>query len=114
MGRPKPAPSLQDSAVLFAALGDPQRLRLVVRLGEHGPLSIAKLVDGSHVTRQAIRKHLQVLSSAGLVTNLKQGRENLWELSPAGLLPAKRALDVIEARWNTSLQRLKALVEDET
>ena len=43
---------------MFAALGDGTRLRLVTRLSDDGPLSIARLSDGTGVTRQAITKHL--------------------------------------------------------
>ena len=49
------APAPEAAAPLFAALGDPTRLRLVARLSEDGPLSIIRLTEGSHVTRQAIR-----------------------------------------------------------
>jgi DNA-binding transcriptional ArsR family regulator len=68
------------SALLFAALGDPTRLRLVSRLCEGGPLSIARLTAGSRLTRQAITKHLRVLKGAGLVRSRRRGRESLWQL----------------------------------
>ena len=102
---------LKDSAPVFAALGDPTRLRLVARLCEGEPLSITQLASGSRVTRQAITKHLHVLADAGLVQGFRQGREQLWELTPQQLLAARRSLDLISHQWDNALARLKALVE---
>jgi len=33
----------------------------------------------TNITRQAIAKHLRVLADAGLVRDVKAGRERLWE-----------------------------------
>jgi DNA-binding transcriptional ArsR family regulator len=96
---------------VFAALGDETRLRLVSRLCDEGPLSIAKLSAGFDVTRQAITKHLHVLADAGVVRGTRDGRESVWELEPHRLAAARRHLDVISKRWDQSLGRLKSFVE---
>jgi DNA-binding transcriptional ArsR family regulator len=105
------AATLAASAPVFAALGDETRLRLVSRLCESGPASIAKLTHGSSVTRQAIAKHLRVLEDAGLVRGTRDGREGVWELEPGRLEGARRSLDAISAQWDVALGRLKAHVE---
>jgi DNA-binding transcriptional ArsR family regulator len=97
---------------VFAALGDQTRLRLVGRLGAEGPLSIARLTDGTHVTRQAVTKHLRVLEGAGLARGIRQGREQLWQLDPRPLEEARRSLELVSKRWDEALARLKALVEE--
>ncbi|MEY2170213.1 MULTISPECIES: ArsR/SmtB family transcription factor [unclassified Rhodanobacter] len=104
-------PAWQKSAPVFAALGDPTRLRLLAALCAGGALSIAQLTAGTAITRQAVTKHLQVLADAGLVRNDWQGRERLWELEPSRLAEARRALDAIAAQWDQALARLKRLVE---
>ncbi|HTW75174.1 MAG TPA: metalloregulator ArsR/SmtB family transcription factor [Steroidobacteraceae bacterium] len=96
---------------MFAALGDPARLRIVNKLCEVGPLSIVRLTQGANISRQAITKHLHMLSDAGLVRNERSGRENLWQLEPRRLAEAQRYLGQISARWDEALGRLKALVE---
>jgi DNA-binding transcriptional ArsR family regulator len=112
-GRPSPrAAELGASAPLFAALGDGTRLRLVARLSAGGPLSIARLTSGGDVTRQAVTKHLHVLAGAGLVRSHRRGRESLWELEPRRLDVARRYLDLISRRWDETLDRLRASVED--
>ena len=99
------------AAPLFAALGDPARLRIVARLCEAGPLSIVRLTRGANISRQAITKHLHALSHAGLVCSERSGRENLWRLEPPRLAEAQRYLGQVSARWDEALVRLKALVE---
>ncbi len=95
------------AAPVFAALGDETRLRLVARLCEGGPQSIAALADGSDVTRQAITKHLQVLADAGLARSAREGRESVWEFEPRRLAEIRRCLDTISKQWDAALVRLE-------
>ncbi|HEY2743216.1 MAG TPA: helix-turn-helix transcriptional regulator [Polyangia bacterium] len=101
------------AAPLFAALGDETRLRLLQRLSARGPDSTAGLGATSDVSHQAVTKHLEVLSAAGLVRSRRRGRERIWELEPRRLAAAHDYLDRISARWDDALGRLKAFVEDE-
>jgi DNA-binding transcriptional ArsR family regulator len=100
-----------NAAPVFAALGDETRLRIVARLCKSGPLSIARITDGSHVTRQAITKHLDALSTAGLVRSERAGRERIWNIEPKRLAEARRYLDQISAQWDAAIDRLRAFVE---
>lgn len=109
---PLKAPALRKSARVFGALGDETRLRLVVALCAGGALSIAQLTAGTQISRQAVTKHLQVLAEAGLVRDLKSGRERLWEFEPAQLDQARQSLDRIARHWDQALLRLQAFVED--
>ena len=102
----------RDSASLFAALGDETRLRLVGRLCDDGPMSITRLTAGSHVTRQAITKHLRVMEQAGLVRSTRQGRESVWQLQLQRLEDARRYLALISKQWDNALVRLRKFVED--
>ncbi len=104
--------SAAAKAPIFAALGDETRLGLVARLSSGGAQSIARLTDGTPLTRQAITKHLRVLELAGVVRGSRHGRESAWELQPRKLDEAKRYLDRISAEWDAALSRLKAFVED--
>lgn len=105
----KPAPEV--SASVFAALGDETRLWLVTALGAGGPQSIAQLTAGTKISRQAVTKHLRVLAEAGLVRDVKVGRERLWEFAPGRLEETRRSLDVIAAQWDYALTKLKRAVE---
>src|SRR6266436_5702639 len=99
-------------APLFAALGDEMRLRLIAALCVGGAMSITQLTSGTDITRQAITKHLDVLAAAGLVRDVKVGRERLWEFEPAQLDEARRSLEVIARQWDHALAKLKRAVEN--
>jgi DNA-binding transcriptional ArsR family regulator len=103
---------LPDAVPLFAALGDATRLRLLGRLSAGGPLSITRLSEGSGVTRQAITRHLEALGAAGLVRDLRRGRERVFDLDLKRLEVAKRYLDHISAQWDAAVDRLRAFVEN--
>jgi DNA-binding transcriptional ArsR family regulator len=107
--------SRQTEAIagVFAALGDTTRLRLVAVLCAGGAFSIAQLTTQTSVTRQAVTKHLQVLASAGVVHDVRVGRERLWQLQPDRIEEARRTLEVIGREWEQSLASLKAFLENE-
>ena len=96
---------------MFAALGDSTRPGLVVRLCNEHPKSIAEPTRGTSATRQAVTRRLAVLSGAGLVRNVRQGRARVWEIEPLRLLMARRFLERISERWDERLARLRAFVE---
>ncbi len=102
---------MRSRSTLFAALGDPIRLRIIARLCNDGPTSITGLTAGSKVTRQAVTKHLHVMEKAGLVRSSWHGRENVWRLDQRRLQDARRYLDLISRQWDEALGRLREFVE---
>jgi DNA-binding transcriptional ArsR family regulator len=120
-----PANSLQPSLVsgvpdaasndavahVFAALGDPTRLKLVGVLCAGGAFSISHLTESTDISRQGVTKHLNVLAEAGVVRDVKVGRERLWQLEPARIDEARRNLESIGREWERALGRLKSFVE---
>ena len=117
--RPSPAaraasiktPALRNAAPVFAALGDETRLRLVAVLCAGGAMSISQLTSGTQITRQAVTKHLHVLADAGLVRDVKSGRERLWEFELEKLEEARHSLEMIAQQWDQALLQLKRAVE---
>lgn len=102
---------IAGAALLFAALGDPIRLTLLDRLSQGGPASISELAETFSVTRQAVTKHLTVLSDAGVIEGRREGRSHVWAMNPSKLLDAQRHLDTIARGWDDALGRLKRHVE---
>lgn len=111
MSRTRSPLTIQKTAPVFAALGDATRLRLIVALCAGGALSISQLTAGTAISRQAVTKHLAVLADAGLVHDVRRGRERLWEFEPLRLDEARRSLNTIAAQWDQALERLKTFVE---
>ena len=99
-------------APVLAALGDESRLRIVLRLCDGGPLSIAKLSEGSGISRQAVTKHLHALHAAGLVRSRRRSRERIWTLEPRRLEEVRRYLERISRQWDAALSRLQSTVEE--
>ena len=63
------------------------------------------------ITRQAVTKHLRVLADAGLVRDIKVGREHLWEFESTQLEEAQHSLVLIAQQWDHALNKLKMTVE---
>lgn len=103
---------LATRALIFAALGDETRLLVLARLSDGRAQSISRLTAGTNLTRQAVTKHLQVLANAGVVRNVRSGRENLFELEPQPIEEVRSHLDQVSRQWDEALARLKAQVED--
>ena len=76
-------------------------------------MSITQLTAGTQITRQAVTKHLNVLAEAGLVRDVKNGRERLWEFELDKLEEARRSLEIIARQWDQALASLQRAVEGE-
>ena len=106
-----PSPSSAGIAGVFAALGDPTRLKLVAVLCAGGAFSIAQLTANTAISRQGVTKHLQVLADAGLVRDVRAGRERRWQFDPARIDEARRTLERIGQQWDVAPSKLKAFAE---
>jgi DNA-binding transcriptional ArsR family regulator len=99
-------------APVFAALGDRTRLGLLSQLGTAEARNISQLAEGSHLTRQGLTRHLQVLEDAGIVTSSRTGRERYFRLEPAPLREMQDYLERVARHWDDTLERLRNWVED--
>jgi DNA-binding transcriptional ArsR family regulator len=97
---------------VFAALGDKTRLSLVGALSAGEARSITQLTEGTRLTRQAVTKHLRVLTEAGLVHRTSSGRETLFALDPKPLAHVRGYLEEISVQWEQALARLRDYVEN--
>jgi ArsR family transcriptional regulator len=86
-----------DPAV-FRALGDPNRVALIARLGRSGrPTTVTEAADCCPVDLSVVSRHLAVLREAGVLRAVKQGREVRYTVSP-DLAASLRALaDALDA-----------------
>ncbi len=96
---------------IYQALGDPARMTMVERLGDLGPMTTMKLVEGLGMTRQAATKHLVVLENVGLVTSTAKGREIIRSLRLEVLDEAAGWLSARAKAWDRKLDALQKFVE---
>lgn len=92
--------------LLFKALADPGRRKLLDVLHANDGRSLSELCEHLDMTRQAVTQHLDVLEAANLVATMKRGREKLHFLNP---IPLQDIYD----RWIAKFERprLKALAD---
>jgi DNA-binding transcriptional ArsR family regulator len=102
----------QGQVLIFAALGNKNRLSLIAKLFDGQLHSITQLTEGSKFTRQAITKHLLILEDAKLVISVRSGRESLYKFAPEPLDKIKEYLDFVSNQWDQALLRLKSFVEN--
>jgi DNA-binding transcriptional ArsR family regulator len=100
-----------DADRLWAALGDPMRLRLVDLLLQRGEATASALATELPITRQGIAKHLQVLERAELVLARRTGRETRFSVRDERLAQAQRQIVQVAARWDERLGRIKQMAE---
>lgn len=100
-----------DTAQLFHALGDPTRLEIVRRLSLSAAHTITTVSEGLTMSRQGIRKHLQVLADAHMITLKSKGRDTTVQLDKKSLEQAQAFITQIERQWDARLDALRNFVE---
>jgi DNA-binding transcriptional ArsR family regulator len=93
-----------DTDLLFKALADPSRRKLLDLLHAHDGRTLNALCEHLEMTRQGVTQHLALLEAANLVAVQWRGREKLHFLNP---VPLQEIYD----RWIRKFERprLKAL-----
>ena len=96
----------RDTDLLFKALADPGRRKLLDLLHAHDGQTLNELCEHLDMTRQGVTQHLDLLEAANLVASVRRGREKLHFLNPV-------PLQEIYERWIAKFEkpRLKALTD---
>ena len=93
-----------DTGLLFKALADPSRRKLLDLLHAHDGRTLNDLCEHLDMTRQGVTQHLDLLEAANLVATVRRGREKLHFLNPV-------PLQEMYERWIAKFEkpRLRAL-----
>lgn len=98
--------------LVFKALADAGRRRLLDRLRVKGGRTLNELCEGMSMSRQAVTKHLDQLVEAGLVEIRRVGRERLHYLNPVPIHDlARRWIRPFEDARLEALRDLKSQLE---
>src|SRR4029079_13597308 len=95
----------------FAALADPTRRGIVVRLAR-GEASVSDLVGHFSLTQPTISSHLKVLESAGLISRRRVAHTRPCVLVPERLKAVTDWLDQVQEVWEGNYKRLDALLAE--
>ena len=97
---------IHDTDLLFKALADRSRRKLLDLLHAHDGRTLNDLCEHLDMTRQGVTQHLDLLEAANLVATMRRGREKLHFLNPV-------PLQEIYERWIAKFEkpRLRALAD---
>lgn len=95
----------------FGALSDATRRGVLEQLGR-ADASITDLAQKFHMTLTGMKKHIGVLSDAGLVTTEKIGRVRTCRLARRRLEEEAAWLSKYHRLWSARFDELDAIVEE--
>ena len=95
----------------FAALADPTRRAILVRLAE-GEATVLELARPFAMTQPAISRHLKVLEGAGLITRRVEGTKRPCRLARRGVEAADRWLDMLRRALEQNYERLDQVLAE--
>jgi DNA-binding transcriptional ArsR family regulator len=108
---PKPDPEAVAEEV-FTALADPSRRGILAALASGGPATATDLANRLPISRQAIAKHLALLSDAGLVLAEPGERRRIrYRVSSAPMKVAQQFLAALARDWDGPLAALQRQLE---
>jgi DNA-binding transcriptional ArsR family regulator len=90
---------------VFSALADPTRRRLLTTIAEQ-PATATELASELPISRQAVVKHLNALSDAGLLERERAGRDVRYHVTPAPLSAAVSWMAEVGGQWDGRLAAL--------
>lgn len=95
---------------IFQAIADPTRRGIItlIALQAMTPNAIAEHFDTS---RQAVSKHLQILTECELVTQSQKGREIYYQLEVNKMKEIDKWLEQFRKIWETRFNQLDNLLE---
>ncbi|GIH77742.1 ArsR/SmtB family transcription factor [Planobispora longispora] len=96
-------------SLVFAALADPTRRALLLRLIE-GDATVAELAAPFDVSQPAISRHLKVLENAGLISRTRRATARLSHLEAEPLREVTTWLARYQRFWDESHERLDELL----
>jgi len=110
MVRPDPESVAQE---VFAALADPSRRAILAVLATGGPATATDLSARLPITRQAIAKHLGLLTEAGLVVAAPGERRRVrYRVDSAPMRVAQQFLAALARDWDGPLAALQEHLEE--
>jgi DNA-binding transcriptional ArsR family regulator len=93
-------------------IGQPVRLRLLVRLRE-GPASVCELTQVVSAVQQNVSQHLTILHQAGIVAREKRGTRVFYELADLHAIAALDAATAGLAKHSSDVAALAAGPNDD-
>jgi DNA-binding transcriptional ArsR family regulator len=94
------------NADVYAAIADPTRRALLLRLATEGEKSASELLEPFSISQPAVSKHLRMLREAGLIRSRKQGRMRIYEVDASQLREVYDWVSHFDKYWDEKLDDL--------
>jgi len=96
---------------VFQAIADPTRRAILTLIALHAmtPNAIAEHFD---ISRQAVSKHLQILTECEMVKQRQQGREIYYTIEMDKMKEIDHWIATFRKIWETRFQKLDNLLEN--
>lgn len=90
---------------IFQAIADPTRRAIITLIALHAMTPNA-IADNFNTTRQAVSKHLRILTECELVKQEQRGREIYYSLEMDKMKEIDQWIDQFRAIWETRFNQL--------
>lgn len=90
---------------VFGSLSDPTRRDILKRISKRS-MSVSAIARHYKFSLAGVAKHLEVLERAGLVSKVRQGKEQIVTIDPAALAAANNYLENYKKLWEQRLDSL--------
>jgi DNA-binding transcriptional ArsR family regulator len=94
---------------VFQAIADPTR-RDIINLIAHQTLTPNSVADNFDVSRQAISKHIKILTECGIIVIKQQGRERFCSIKADTLNEVSDWLESFRKIWEERFDKLDTLL----
>lgn len=96
---------------VFAAISAPAR-REIMQMLSHRDIPVTEIAESFDMSMSAVSQHLTVLKSAGLVTQIRAGRQRIYHLNPEPLQEVADWLTFYEPFWKQRLDDLGRYLDE--
>ena len=94
---------------IFQAIADPTRRAIVTLIAVHAMTPNA-LAEHFNTSRQAVSKHIKILTECELVKQEQQGREIYYSLEIEKMKEIDKWLNQVRKSWETQFNQLDTLL----
>ena len=102
---------MDQLSLTFAALADPTRRAIVLRLAQ-GEATVNQLAEPFDLQLPTVSKHLKVLQRAGLVTQTRRAQWRPCKLEAARLREVAEWAERFREHWEHRFERLDSFLEE--
>ena len=94
---------------IFQAIADPTR-RAIITLIALQAMTPNAIADNCHTTRQAVSKHLRILTECELVKQKQEGREIYYSLEVEKMKEIDKWIEQFRKIWETRFNQLDTVL----